>query len=104
MMFESPIVIGRNITNNIKNGFITIKLMFNRIWQLFVIILLITFLLVPIVYVLNIEKKPPEGFNFGVSYGLSTVSEAKLLIEKIVNFNIIYIVRNISNIIIKYKF
>ena len=68
--------------------------MFNRIWQLFVIILLITFLLVPIVYVLNIEKKPPEGFYFGVSYGLSTVSEAKLLIDKVKDYTNFFIINN----------
>jgi hypothetical protein len=68
--------------------------MFNRILQLFIIILLLIFFLVPIFSVLNIERKPPEGFNFGVSYGLNTVSEAKLLIDKVKDYTNFFIINN----------
>ena len=68
--------------------------MYNRIWQFFVIILLITILFIPTVHILNSERKPPEGFFFGVSYGLSTASEAKLLINKVKDYTNFFIINN----------
>ena len=66
----------------------------NRIWIILVTILLLSLLSIPILYVLNIEEKPPEGFYFGVSYGLSTVDEAKLLIDKVKDYTNFFIVNN----------
>jgi hypothetical protein len=66
-----------------------------RIWFLPLTLLLVTFVLTSTVYILyNIERKPPEGFFFGVSYGSNTVNEAKLLIDKVKGYTNFFIVNN----------
>ena len=65
-----------------------------KIWFLLLNLLLVTFILSPTFYILNNERKPPEGFFFGVSYGLSTVSEARLLIDKVKDYTNFFIINN----------
>ena len=71
-----------------------------RIWLLLVISLLVTALLLPTVYVYyQVKKEPPEGFFFGVSFGLETALEAKLLIDKVKTYTNFFLVNSwdISN-------
>ena len=71
-----------------------VMLMLYRMWLLLVSIILIIILVIPIVYVFETEKEIPEGFFFGVSYGLSTVSEAKLLIDKVKDYTNFFLINN----------
>jgi hypothetical protein len=69
--------------------------MMKRIWFFLLILLLITLVLAPIVYIVyDIERKPPEDFFFGVSFGLKTASEAKLLIDKVKPYTNFFIVNS----------
>ncbi len=68
--------------------------MLKRILIILFTILLLTILLISIFYFIRVENGPPEGFFFGVSYGLSTVSEAKILIDKVKDFTNFFIVNN----------
>ena len=66
-----------------------------RNWLLLLTLLLAASLLTSIFYVIHsAERKPPEGFYFGVSYGLSTVSEAKLLIDRVKDYTNFFVVNN----------
>ena len=66
-----------------------------RIWLSLFILLLVTAVLLPIVYLhYNIEREPPEGFFFGVSFGLKTAREAKLLIDKVKAYTNFFLVNS----------
>lgn len=61
---------------------------------LFTIILvsILLFSLIQVYY--NCNNKPPEGFFFGVSYGLQTVNEAKLLIDKVKEYTNFFVINS----------
>jgi hypothetical protein len=60
----------------------------------FLILLTVTALVIPIAYVFTLEKNPPEGLFFGVSYGATTFDEAKLLIDRVKDYTNFFIVNN----------
>ena len=66
----------------------------DRILVTLVTLLLVTILTIPIFSFLTSEEKLPEDFHFGVSYGLSTVNEAKLLIDKVKDYTNFFIINN----------
>jgi hypothetical protein len=58
-------------------------------------ILLASVLLLSLIQVYyDCDSEPPEGFYFGVSYGLQTVHEAKLLIDNVKDYTNFFIVNN----------
>jgi hypothetical protein len=66
-----------------------------RIWLLLFTFLLVAALLLPIIYIhYGIEKEPREGFFFGVSFGLKTAREAKLLIDKVKDYTNFFVVNS----------
>ena len=66
-----------------------------RILLLLFTIILVSVLLLSLIHVYyDGYNKPPEGFFFGVSYGLQTVHEAKLLIDKVKGYTNFFIVNN----------
>ncbi len=59
------------------------------------IIMLVSILLFSLIQVYyNWNNKPPEGFFFGVSYGLQTVNEAKLLIDEVKEYTNFFVLNN----------
>ena len=67
----------------------------NRPLLLLSTILLVCILLLSLIHVYYDDNtEPPEGFFFGVSYGLQTVHEAKLLIDKVKDYTNFFIVNN----------
>jgi hypothetical protein len=66
----------------------------NRRLIVFLTLVAITTLLIPICYILTSEKKPPENFHFGVSYGSDTFEEAKLLIDRVKDYTNFFIINN----------
>jgi hypothetical protein len=65
-----------------------------RIWLLLFTVLLVSVLLLSLIHVYDCDNEPPEGFFFGVSYGLQTVHEAKLLIDEVKGYTNFFIVNN----------
>lgn len=66
-----------------------------RTLLLLFIIVLVSILLLSIIHISYYGyNEPPEGFFFGVSYGLQTVHEAKLLIDKVKGYTNFFIVNN----------
>lgn len=57
--------------------------------------LLVSILLFSLIHVYyNCNNEPPEGFFFGVSYGLQTVNEAKLLIDEVKEYTNFFVINN----------
>jgi hypothetical protein len=66
-----------------------------RIWFLPLSLLLVTSILTPLLYIVyEVESKPPEEFFFGVSFGLTTASEAKVLIDKVKAYTNFFVVNS----------
>lgn len=66
-----------------------------RIWLLLFVLLLVAAVLLPLIYLhYNIEEDPPEGFFFGVSFGLQKAYEAKLLIDKVKTYTNFFLVNS----------
>jgi hypothetical protein len=65
-------------------------------WILFLIALLVSAIILPIVYIHNTSEKEAlnEDFFFGVTYGLNTTSEAKLLIDKVKGYTNLFIINS----------
>ena len=63
-------------------------------WLIFLIALLVSVFILPIVYVQYLIEKEAsnEEFFFGVTYGSNTTSEAKLLIDKVKEYTNLFIV------------
>lgn len=58
-------------------------------------IIFVSVLLLSLIHVYyDCDNEPPEEFFFGVSYGLQTVHEAKLLIDKVKGYANFFIVNN----------
>ena len=58
-------------------------------------IILVSILLFSIIQAYyNCNNKPPEGFFFGVSYGLQTINEAKLLIDEVKEYSNFFVINN----------
>ncbi len=66
-----------------------------RTWLILFLILLSSIFLFSLIHVFyNCSNEPPEGFFFGVSYGLQTVYEAKLLIDKVKEYSNFFVINN----------
>lgn len=64
-----------------------------RIWLLLATILLVSALLLSMAQIFHESTgEPPEAFFFGISYGLETVREAKLQIDKVEDYTNFFIV------------
>jgi hypothetical protein len=68
----------------------------NRIWLLLLIALLVSAVFLSIVYVHYKSKNDAskEDFFFGVSFGLNTTSEAKLLIDKVKGYTNLFVINS----------
>ena len=68
------------------------------VWLLLLIVLLVSAVCLPIVYVhYKIENEVSnEDFFFGVSFGLNTTSEAKLVIDKVKGYTNLFVINSWS--------
>jgi hypothetical protein len=66
-----------------------------RILVLLLALLLFSVLFLSLVHVYyDCDSEPPESFFFGVSYGLQTVEEAKLQIDKVKDYTNFFVINN----------